>query len=95
MLLPASPQIGIAPAKPALGGIGFDTWRSCLVGIPAVRSYGGFGAVDVVGVLVFAESEEDGVAELTVAGHLGEAELGDDLRVEPRHVARARGVEEG
>jgi hypothetical protein len=51
--------------------------------------------VDVAGVLVFAESEEDGVAELTVAGHLGEAELGDDLRVEPRHVARARGVEEG
>jgi len=51
--------------------------------------------VDVARGLVFAQSEEDGVTELAVACELGEAELGDEVRLDPRHVALARRVDEG
>jgi len=35
------------------------------------------------------------VAKLAVGGELGEAELGDELGVEPGDIALARGVDEG
>jgi hypothetical protein len=50
--------------------------------------------VDVAGGLVVAESQEDGVAKLAVAGELGEAELGDELGLDPGDVALAGRVAE-
>jgi hypothetical protein len=50
--------------------------------------------VHVARVLVLAQTEEGGVAQLAVVGALGEAELGDQLRFDPHELALARRVDE-
>jgi hypothetical protein len=59
------------------------------------RAIPGHRPADVARILVIAQSEKNWVAELAVAGHFGEGELGDELGLGPGGVAHARGIVEG